>query len=69
MGLYHAVAILSQGIYKACLCTTSLVERTRLAVHKETFSNLPRQNGQHATKVYRVVNRRLVSSVGRALVC
>ena len=37
----------------------SLVERTRLAVHKQTFLNLPRQNGLRVTKVYRVLNRHI----------
>ena len=37
---------------KLCLCTASLVERTRLAAHKQSFSNLPRQNGHRMTKVH-----------------
>ena len=35
-----------------CLCTASLVLSTRLAVHKQTFLNLLRQNGRRVTKVY-----------------
>ena len=36
----------------------SLVERTRLAVrmHKQSFSNLVRQNGRRVTKVYYVAS-------------
>lgn len=30
---------------KLCLCTAGPVERTRVAVHKQSFSNLLRQNG------------------------
>ena len=30
----------------------SLVQRTRLAVHKQSFKNLLRQNGCRMTKVY-----------------
>ena len=37
---------------KFCLCTASLVERTRLTEHKQSFLNLLRQNGCHVTKVY-----------------
>ena len=37
---------------KLCLCTASLVERTRLAAHKKSFSNLPRQNGHRMIKVH-----------------
>ena len=35
---------------KLCLCMASLVERTRLAVHKQSFLNLQRQNGRGTTK-------------------
>ena len=34
-----------------CLCTASLVLSTRLAVHKQSFLNLLRQNGRRVTKV------------------
>ena len=34
----------------------NLEERTRLAGHKQRFSNLLRQNGRHVTKVYNVPN-------------
>ena len=34
----------------------SLVDRTRLAGHKQRFSNLLRQNGRRVTKVYNVPN-------------
>ena len=37
---------------KLCLCTASLVERTRLAMHKQSFFNLLGQNGHRVTKVY-----------------
>ena len=37
---------------KLCLCTASLVERTRVAVHKQNFLNLLRQNGGRVAKVY-----------------
>ena len=37
---------------KLCLCMASLVLSTRLAVHKQSFSNLLRQNGRRMTKVY-----------------
>ena len=37
---------------KFCLCTASLVERTRVAVHKQSFLNLLRQNGGRVAKVY-----------------
>ena len=37
---------------KLYLCPASLVERTRLAGHKQSFLNLLRQNGRHVTKVY-----------------
>ena len=50
--LWHVVAILSQEIKKLCLWTASFVLSTRLAVHKQSFSNLLRQNGRHMTKVY-----------------
>ena len=40
------------GFKKLCLCTASLVERTRLAMHKQCFLNLLRQNGRCMTKVY-----------------
>ena len=35
---------------KLCLGTASLVERTRLAMHKQSFSNFLRQNGCSVTK-------------------
>ena len=37
---------------KLCLCTAGLIERTRLATHKRSSSNLPRQNGDRMTKVH-----------------
>ena len=37
---------------KLCLCPASLIERTRLAGHKQSFFNVLRQNGRHVTKVY-----------------
>ena len=52
LDLCHAVAILSQVIKMLCLCTASLVKRTRLAVPKQSFLNLLRQNGRRVTKVY-----------------
>ena len=43
------VAILSK---KLCLCMASLLERTRLAVHKQSFLSLLRQNGRCVREVY-----------------
>ena len=49
--LCHTVAILLRRFKKLCLCTGSLVPSTRLAIHKQSFLNLLRQNGRHVTKV------------------
>ena len=45
------------------LCPASLVERTRLAGHKQSFLNLLRQNGRHVTKVCWIWNETDVLSV------
>ena len=37
---------------KLCLCTSSLLDRTRVAVHKQSFLHLLRQNGRLVSKVY-----------------
>ena len=37
---------------KLCLCMSSLLDRTRVAVHKQSFLHLLRQNGRHVSKVY-----------------
>lgn len=37
------------------LCTDSLVERTRLAMHKQSFSYLQRQNGHSMAKVCKLL--------------
>ena len=50
---------------KFCLCTASLVLSTRLAVPKQSFSNLLRQNGHRVTKVYWVCKCTKVICRGR----
>ena len=51
--LCHAEATLSVRRFKNLFfCTASLVERTRLAVQKQSFLNLLRQNGLRVTKVF-----------------
>ena len=47
----------------SCLCTASHVERTRLAVHKQSFLNLLKQNGGRVTKVYSLIPLNRVSYV------
>ena len=52
---------------KLCFCTASLVERTRLAVHKQSFLNLLRQNGRRVTKVYKRFQLRMIPPANQIL--